>query len=162
MYQITVVYLQKPGKTLRAINFFNRHPTLMGKPMMANSVFLVDKATLDANRIELDRYQRNGIIEIRDRHGNPFQFPSDDICVPGLHTEDELVARELAKASSVVASQIGSTEVKEPDLDMPPPLEDEKPASVDNDAFFAEVKIQAEKIRPSKKRKKRSEAASEG
>lgn len=154
LYRISVVYHQRPDKAMRALNFFNRRPTLFDKPMLANSVFLVDQETLDANKVELDRYQRDGIIEIRDREGQPFRFPHDDTCIPGLLTEDELVSRELVKAQASMRMAPQSKAKEGVDPELPPPLEEEQQASINNDDFFADVRAHAEKTRP--KRKKRA------
>lgn len=166
MYRITVVYHLRPDKAMRAINFFSMRPTLMGLPMLANSAFLVAPETLEAHRTELERYQDGGVIEIRDQQGNPFRFKKDDPFEPGVFSEAELTTRELAKAEGALGADKSPPESPGPgDMpDLPPPLEEPLPVQAvgnENDAFFAQVREHAEKIRPKSRRQKHVAGARE-
>lgn len=180
-YRIRVIYHQQPDKTMRAINFFSAAPKLLGKPLYPNTILLVDRQTLDENRIELEPLLDTKVISITGRDGQPFKYKQDVTFSEDLLTEEQLEAEVRAAIERQVQNDLAGIVDPTPPrkveippefpkgepaslpIELPPELPPEIPAELPveplassaNDEFFRQVKEHADKRRkPSRRRQK--------
>lgn len=166
-YRIRVIYHQQDDKMMRAIQFFQARPTLLGHPLTPGCVILVDAKTLEEKRTEIEPFLNGKLISIVDRKGVPFAYYQDPTFSLGLMSEESLELEVRTAIERAVEHDLSGLAAQPAVSDGPLEIPPELPPSAGvagvintNDEFFRHVKDTVVKRRKSPK-KRTTEAAKE-